>query len=157
MSALVISALPFVVEDTELTSILEGVGMRQVPADEVFALDLAVRDTLIQAVRSGAEAIVAVHQLLEDLFQLAVFAHQVMADVFRRTHAEADLGLGVWRPGQAHMDRVLGQGDQRAQLPDFGGITLLGVGCSGGQCERAGRQQQRQIDSRVPSHSALHG
>ena len=30
------------------------------------------------------------------------------------------------RPGQAHVDRVLGQGDQRAQLPDLGGITLLG-------------------------------
>ena len=29
------------------------------------------------------------------------------------------------------MDRVLRQGDQRAELPDFGGITLLGLGCSG--------------------------
>ena len=123
------------VEDTELTSILEGIGMRQVPADEVLALDRAVRDALIQAVRPGAEAVAAVHELLEDVLQLAVFVHQVVADVFGRTHAEADLGLRVRRPGQAHVDCILGQRDQRAQLPDFGGITLLGVGCSGGQCD----------------------
>jgi hypothetical protein len=59
--------MPVLVEDAELTGILEGIQMRQVPADEVLALDLTVCDTLIQAVRPGAETVLAVNELLRRL------------------------------------------------------------------------------------------
>ena len=73
--------LAVVVEDAELARVLEGVGVRQVPADEVVALDGAVGDALIQAVRPGAEVEAAVDEAFEFLLQAAVLVHQVVADV----------------------------------------------------------------------------
>ena len=120
--------LAVVVEDAELASVFEGVGMRQVPADEVVALDGAIGDALIQAVWPSAEAEAAINKAFEFLLQTALLVHQVVAGVLCRPHAEADLRPGLLGPRQAGVDRVFRQGDQRAELPDCGGIRLLGRG-----------------------------
>src|SRR5262245_41889859 len=79
------------VEDAEVPRVSEGIGVRQVPADEILAADIAVRGALIETMRPRAEAEPPVYQLLEHRPQRTLVIDQVVAGVFGGSHSEADL------------------------------------------------------------------